>query len=308
MTNTICLNERYSTTRLVTKKKPEILNNPEDNFKSVLFLPEGEDRKGEGGLRTQGYFKKSYDDKPLISIITVVYNGEKYLEDTIKSVISQTYDNVEYIIVDGGSTDGTIDIIKKYEDSIDYWISERDKGIYDAWNKGLFVSSGLWISFLGADDLYVKNAISKYFEYINGHKESIDYISSRVNLTDTDNKIIKIIGKKWTWKTFKKYMKIAHVGSLHNRILFQKVGLYDISYKISGDYELLLRKKQYLKTAFIEDITAFMKNGGVSNNMIKEVFLENKKAKIETGSRNSIIVTIEYYLVYLKYYVRKIIQ
>ena len=118
MTDILSLDEGYSTTRLLTQEKPKIINTSEDKFETVLFLPEGENRKGEGGLRTKGYFKKSFDDKPLISIITVVFNGEKYLEETIQSVINRTYSNVEYIIIDGGSSDGTLDIIKKYEDKI----------------------------------------------------------------------------------------------------------------------------------------------------------------------------------------------
>ena len=97
-----------------------------------------EQQKGEG--------------KPLISVITVVYNGEKYLEETIQSIINQTYDNVEYIIIDGGSTDGTVDIIKKYEDRIDYWVSEKDKGISDAFNKGVKVAKGDYINFQGDGD------------------------------------------------------------------------------------------------------------------------------------------------------------
>ena len=114
VSNIIYLDERYSTTKLLTKEKPEIVKNGGDKFQSVLFLPEVEGRKGEGGLRTKGYFKKSYEGKPLITVITAVFNGEKFLEETIKSVLNQTYDNVEYIVIDGGSTDRTIDIIKKY--------------------------------------------------------------------------------------------------------------------------------------------------------------------------------------------------
>ena len=162
MTDILSLDEGYSTTRLLTQEKPEIINTPEDKFETVLFLPEGENRKGEGGLRTKGYFKKSFDDKPLISIITVVFNGEKYLEETIQSVINQTYSNVEYIIIDGGSTDGTLDIIKKYEKKIDYWVSEKDKGIYDAMNKGIDVASGEWINFMNASDIFYNSDVLKY--------------------------------------------------------------------------------------------------------------------------------------------------
>ncbi|MDH5645697.1 MAG: glycosyltransferase, partial [Candidatus Heimdallarchaeota archaeon] len=94
------------------------------------------------------------ENKPLVTIITAVLNGVDTLERTILSVISQSYTNIEYIIIDGGSTDGTIDIIRKYEHAIDCWVSESDTGIYDAWNKGVRLSNGEWIAFLGADDSY----------------------------------------------------------------------------------------------------------------------------------------------------------
>ena len=131
-----------------------------------------------GGLRSSGITKKSTDEKPLISVVTVVYNGEATLEQTILSVVSQTYENVEYIIVDGGSKDGTIDIIKKYECKIDYWQSEPDRGIYDAMNKGIGLAIGEWIYIIGADDFFVdENVINELSDLFIG---SYDVISGTV--------------------------------------------------------------------------------------------------------------------------------
>jgi len=154
MNETSTLDDHYSTTRFVTNLQPVIEKRPEDKFETVLFLPEGEDRQGEGGLRTKGYFKLDMEGKPLITVVTAVYNGEQFLEETIQSVINQTYDNVEYIIIDGGSTDGTVGIIRKYEHVIDYWVSEKDNGIGDAWNKGITLSFGSLIGLLNSDDFY----------------------------------------------------------------------------------------------------------------------------------------------------------
>ena len=168
----ICLDERYGTTRRVRQVTPEVVlaeiqaeQKLENQFKPVLFLPEGAGRQGEGGLRTRGYFKKSEIYKPLITVITVVFNGNAYLEETILSVINQTYDNVEYIVIDGASTDGTNDIIRKYENAIDYWVSESDGGIYDAMNKALSVARGEWINFMNAGDKFAsRDVVSKVFE------------------------------------------------------------------------------------------------------------------------------------------------
>lgn len=106
-----------------------------------------------GGLRTKGITKSSRPGEPLISVVTVVYNGAETLEQTIRSVLGQTYCNVEYVIIDGGSTDGTLDIIRKYEDKIDWWQSGPDGGIYDAMNKGISLATGDFLIFLGADDV-----------------------------------------------------------------------------------------------------------------------------------------------------------
>jgi len=138
------------------------------------------DKKTEGGLRTKGFSKQDVLDKPLVSVITVVFNGAQHLENTIRSVVNQTYDNVEYIVIDGGSTDGTLEIIRKFGEAIDYWISEPDKGIYDAMNKGLNAASGEWINFMNAGDAFcskesITNTVKEFSESMVYYSDAMFY-------------------------------------------------------------------------------------------------------------------------------------
>ena len=276
MINAIYLNENFSTTRLLTKEKPIIENRPEDKFETVLFLPEGEHRKGEGGLRTQGYFKKSYEDKPLASIITVVFNGEKYLEETIQSVINQTYDNVEYIIIDGGSTDGTFDIIKKYEEQIDYWVSEKDAGIYDAMNKGIAVCSGEFVGIVNADDIIYKDTLSKVSEAIR--IRSIDYVYGSVHFMNDQG---SILGEMFSLPCEdidkKKYIDIPfpHPSLFVKREIYKEIGLFNTQFKLSADYDFSLRllEKSY-KGFNLGMATGKFRSGGISGGI--STFVDTK--------------------------------
>lgn len=274
MTNTICLDKKYSTTRVITKEKPEIVN----NFEDKLFLPEGENRRGEGGLRTKDYFKKSYENKPLISIVTVVYNGEKYIEETIQSIINQTYDNVEYIIIDGGSTDSTLEIIKKYEYAIDYWVSEKDNGIYDAMNKGIDTASGEWINFMNAGDIFfVFDMLDKIF--VKNVFQNIDIIYGDVQVDYGGfQKEIKA-----------KDIKLLHMGMIFShqscfiRNSYHKQNKYDLKYKIAADFNLIYAA--YLEKCtfkYINNIISKVIPDGLSDSnhlkVHKEVFnIVNKK-------------------------------
>jgi len=115
----------------------------------------------EGGMRLQGKGPEDIPGAPLVSIVTVVYNGAATLRRTIESVLGQTYGNIEYILVDGGSTDGTLDLIREYDERLAYWVSAKDKGIYDAMNKGIALCTGQWVGLINADDWYESDTVER---------------------------------------------------------------------------------------------------------------------------------------------------
>lgn len=224
---------------------------------------------------------------PKVSIITSVYNAEKYLNECILSILRQNYTNFEYIIIDGGSTDNTVNIIKQHADRLTYWISEPDEGIYDAWNKGLTIAKGDWIAFVGADDLLYPDALQIYIDHITQHPRhhELEFVSSRIELVKQDLSSIRVVGEAWEWKRFQHKMITWHVGCFHSRNLFSKYGYFDSSYKVSGDYEFLMRPRDKLITSFINRVTVKMRTGGVSSVRIFKAHDETYRAKI----RNEIL-------------------
>jgi glycosyltransferase involved in cell wall biosynthesis len=171
-------------------------------------------------------------------VITVVLNGEKTLEETIKSVISQTYPNVEYIIIDGGSTDGTLDIIKKYEDYIDYWVSEPDKGIYDAMNKGIVISFGEWLNMLNSGDLYYNSIVIE-----NIYTKEIDtdvYGIAGSWVCDYGGNIFLYLPNPYKMLE-KPGWHINHQAFFYRKITHKILGLYSTDYRIGSDHEYYFR-------------------------------------------------------------------
>jgi glycosyltransferase involved in cell wall biosynthesis len=200
-------------------------------------------------------------DKMKISIITVVYNGQDYLENTIKSVINQTYSNIEYIIIDGGSTDRTLDIIKKYEDRIDYWVSEKDNGIYDAMNKGIDIATGEWINFMNAgDEFYDREVLKNIFS--NNKFKNTDVIYGNHNVVYPHKTRIEKAGNiEDIWKGSQFSHQTAFVSA---KIL--KANKFNLSNRIGADFEFfytLYKKNKTFK--YINVIVANYSAGGLSD-------------------------------------------
>lgn len=214
------------------------------------------------GFVETSLLKTSMNDteKPLISIITVVLNGAKTVEQTIQSVLQQDYPRKEYIIIDGGSTDGTLDIIRKYEDRIDYWISVPDKGIFDAMNKGIRMAKGELIGIINADDWYEKNILKLVSEaYINSDKGAVIHGLLR---NFEDEQFYSIKGNS---TRVLRYDMIQHPTCFIPKMLYEKYGYYDEKYRYCADYDLILRfVNRNVPFEFLEKIIANFRIGGVS--------------------------------------------
>lgn len=241
-------------------------------------------------------------DNPLVSIITVTYNSDKYINDTIESILNQTYNNIEYIIVDGLSTDNTLDIINSYKHKFNgrmKLISEKDKGIYDAMNKGILKAEGEIIGILNSDDFYVSNfVIEKVVNtFLNNNIDSVYSDLEYVDPINTD----KIIRK---WKAGK-YIKGKYILGWHpphptffvKKEIYDTYGAFDLNFEIASDYEIMLRflEKYNISTYYIPEILIKMRMGGKSNANLQNIFkanLESLKALKKNRLKGSFITII----------------
>lgn len=247
--------------------------------------------------------KLKMQTKPLISIITVVYNGEKYLEATIESIINQTYDNVEYIIIDGGSTDGTLEIIKKYEESLAYWKSEKDKGIYDAMNKGLALCHGDIIGIVNADDYLYLDSLEKVSNAFEDNTVMFTY--GQVDLISKDGAKVGTAMSIGTESL--KYKLFTHMPFLHPTMfvktkVYTQIGGYSLIYKLSADYDFVLKLVEHgFKGKKLDFSTGAFRLGGVSGG--SKSYLENHRLLLE-HKINPIFVYLNTFILFSKMYIR----
>ncbi len=215
-----------------------------------------------------------------ISIITVCYNSEKTLRKTIESVLNQDYDNIEYIIVDGGSNDKTIEIINEYRENVTKFITEKDEGIYDAINKGILQASGEVLGILNSDDIfYNENTISIIAKYFNENYILDSIIGDIIFINKKGHKHRHYSALNWTPKKFAWGIMPPHPSFYCKRSLFNRFGLYRIDFKIAADFELLVRFLLINKVSYeyIPEILVQMNLGGISTKSLKSNFLINNE-------------------------------
>ena len=216
-----------------------------------------------------------------VTIITATYNSEKYLEECLSSVVSQDYPDIEHIVVDGKSTDGTIGIIKKFEPHLTHWISETDRGMYDAINKGMAISTGDIIGILNSDDVLASNdvisAIVKAFK-----KGNTDTLYGDLEYVDPGNleKIYRVWkGKPYRRKLFRYGWMPAHPTFYIKRSLVEKFGGYENHYYSAADYEFMARYLYHYKVSayYLPKLLVKMRRGGQSNNSFLKRLRANRR-------------------------------
>lgn len=244
----------------------------------------------KGGLREKNIFKSNTKANPLITVITVVLNNEKYLQECLNSLHNQNYVNYEHIIIDGGSTDKTIDILKKNNDRIDFWISKKDNGIYDAFNKGMTLVRGEYFGFLNSDDVYYS-------------KHTLNYVIDSFNENKHADFIFGPVKKHWgllhgfkPWKIYFTWgFYTSHsTGFFIKRSSAKKLGEYNLKYKYSSDFDyffrMIVKKKMVGVGVEKNKIFGIFKRGGYSSRI---KFLDHFKEEIsirKNNGQNKIII------------------
>ena len=239
-----------------------------------------------------------------ISIVTVVYNNVSTIAQAIESVLSQDYKDVEYIVVDGRSTDGTIDVINRYKDKISRFVSEPDKGMYDAMNKGIRMATGDVVGILNADDFLCSNdVVSKIVTAFSEDKSLEATIADIVFIKESDhNKVIRYYSAR-NWRPTKLVWGFMppHPSFFCKKDVYERYGYYQTDYKIAADYELLIRflLAKRIRYKYLSMITTKMRMGGKSTRNLNSNFIINNE--IKRGCRENSVYT-NYLMIYSKYF------
>lgn len=216
-----------------------------------------------------------------VSIITISFNSAATLEDTIRSVLSQDYPDLEYIIVDGNSTDGTMDIVKRYQSSIAQFISEPDKGIYDGMNKGLKMATGDLIGILNSDDIYEDSKVISDVVHLMESSQSLAAYADLVYVDRLDTSKVTRYWKSGSYKkgAFRKGWMPPHPTFFVRKSVYDRYGYFNLHLKSAADYEIMLRfiHKHGIEPAYLPRVITRMRAGGQSNLSLKNRIKANRE-------------------------------
>ena len=212
-----------------------------------------------------------------ISIVVAVRNGADTLQGCLDSVFAQDHPGIDLVVIDGASDDGTVEVIEQNASRIDFWESAPDRGIYHAFNKALGHTRGEWIYFLGSDDqIHAPDVLSRMATHLAGAEGRHRIVYGRVNIVDAEGEVIRTDGRPWSRirRGLREDMMIPHQATFHHRSLFHDSGGFDETFRLSGDYELLLRELLDNDPAFVDSIVvADMGAGGLSARLENAVAL-----------------------------------
>lgn len=265
-----------------------------------------------GGSRRWQQGKTGEEGKPLITIITSTYNAARDLHWTIDSIRAQTYPYIQWIVADGGSTDGTVDLLRQNEDIIDIWFSAPDKGIYDAWNKALKYLKGEWVQFIGAgDELAEAETLAKVAPYLASVYPAHDIVYGRLAyISEGKRQLIEEVGMPWEemkgkWEGYRPKLPI-HPEVFHHASTFDCSPPFDISYRIAGDSHFLMRQLKKKDFMYMPVLVDRMPLGGISGktDSFKESLRETRRASRELGFSVPLLhVVFEGFKYLVKYFI-----
>lgn len=219
---------------------------------------------------------------PRLSITVATWEAASSLERCLRSVIEQEFKEWELLIADGGSVDGTVELIRKYEGYIAWWESREDEGIYDAWNRALSYARGEYVCFLGADDAWIDpHALTRLFSAIGSGE--YDIVSSRGLVFDAVTGKSYEYGSTWDYRRIGRRMIVCHPGLLHRRCLFERYGMFDTRYRIAGDLDFLLRLPPDIRTLHVETTSVSLQAGGLSRTNVLARLREQRAALARCG-------------------------
>lgn len=304
----------YSTCRNVSKVAP-LVGKGAVCAKWLQYPDNTGKRNAEGGMRLHGQFKRSLPNKPLVTVITTVFNREAVLEGAMCSVFAQTYDNIEYVVVDALSSDDTLHKIYKYSDVVDYFVSEPDGGMYEGINKGLSLATGDYILILNSDDWYHENTVETLVNAVQTTKA--EYVSGLATEVDAYGRFLREIPPMPFGENIHMRMPLRHELMLVPSSMYDAVGGYDPSYRIIGDLKCTQRLFELSRkfTQLPQSLMCFRREGMASDltsALLKErgrllaenfSFLENDEVKVLASEYRG--NEEEYKKIYLKYEYRQ---